>query len=98
MTAPKCGYVRCLIGGTAYVRGADQETSQASFVPQSPARSPVAAISVIAACAIVAAFVSAVLILGPFKQSRVAPLSAAGETVIAHDVDLEPAAGRPRTA
>ena len=58
----------------------------------------VAAISVIAACAVVAAFVSAVLILGPLKQSRVAPLSAAGETVIAHDVDLEPARNEsPRT-
>src|SRR5262245_30879204 len=51
----------------------------------------VATISVIAACAVVAAFVSAVFILAPSKQSRVAPLSAAGEMVIAHDVDLEPA-------
>jgi hypothetical protein len=57
-----------------------------------------AAISVIAACAVVAAFVSAVLVLEPLKEARVAPLTTARETVIAHDLDLEPARDEsPRT-
>jgi hypothetical protein len=51
----------------------------------------VAAISVIAAFAVVAAFVGAVLFLEPLRAARVEPLKAANEAVLAHDVDLEPA-------
>ncbi|HEU5257265.1 MAG TPA: PEP-CTERM sorting domain-containing protein [Vicinamibacterales bacterium] len=51
----------------------------------------VAAISVIAACAVVAAFVCAVLFLEPLQEARVELLKAATEAVLAHDVDLEPA-------
>src|SRR5258705_8471260 len=51
----------------------------------------VAAISVIAAFAVVAAFVAAVLVLEPLKEARVAPLTTADETVLAHDLDLEAA-------
>ena len=58
----------------------------------------VAAISVVAACAVVAAFVCAVLVLEPLKEARVAPLTAAPETVLAHDLELEPARDEsPRT-
>jgi len=56
------------------------------------------AIAVIAAFAVIGAFVSAVLFLGPLKEARVEPLAAAHETVLAHDVDLEPARdASPRT-
>jgi len=51
----------------------------------------VAAISVIAACAVVAAFVCAVLFLEPLQEARLEPLKAATEAVLAHDLDLEPA-------
>ena len=50
-----------------------------------------AAVSVVAAIAVVAGFVAAALCLAPLKGARVAPLSAASETVLAHDLDLEPA-------
>ena len=50
-----------------------------------------AAMSVIAAFAVVGAFVSAVLFLEPLKEARIEPLAAANETVLAHDLDLEPA-------
>jgi len=52
----------------------------------------VAAISVIAACAVVAAFVCAVLFLEPLQEARLEPLKAANAAVLAHDLDLEPAA------
>jgi len=47
--------------------------------------------AVIAAIAVVSAFVSAVLYLEQLKEARVDPLAAANETVLAHDLDLEPA-------
>jgi hypothetical protein len=47
--------------------------------------------SVIAAFAVVGAFVSAVLFLEALKEARVEPLAAANETVLAHDLELEPA-------
>jgi hypothetical protein len=56
-----------------------------------------AAISVVAVFAVVAAFVSAVLFLEPLQEARIAPLTTAGETVIAHDLDLEPRDASPRT-
>jgi hypothetical protein len=51
----------------------------------------VAAISVIAACAVVAAFVCAVLWLEPLQEARVEPLTTANEAVLARDIELEPA-------
>jgi hypothetical protein len=51
----------------------------------------VAAISVIAAGVVVAAFVCAVLFLEPLQEARIEPLKAATEAVLAHDFDLEPA-------
>jgi len=56
----------------------------------------VAAISVIAACAVVAAFVCAVLFLEPLQEARLEPLKAATEAILAHDLDLEP--GRDEAA
>ena len=54
--------------------------------------------AVIAAIAVVSAFVSAVLYLEQLKEARVDPLAAANETVLAHDLDLEPARDEsPRT-
>jgi len=47
--------------------------------------------SIVAAVAVIGGFVSAALFLAPLKEAQVAPLSAASETVLAHDVDLEPA-------
>ena len=51
----------------------------------------IAAISVTAAFAVVAAFVCAVLFLEPLQEARLEPLTAATEAVLAHDLELEPA-------
>jgi hypothetical protein len=57
-----------------------------------------AALSVVAAFAVVAAFISAVVFLEPLNEPAVAALTTDGETVIAHDVDLEAARDEsPRT-
>jgi hypothetical protein len=48
-----------------------------------------AAISVVAAFVVVCAFVAAVLVLEPLNEPDVALLTTAGESVIAHDLDLQ---------
>src|SRR5262245_39578133 len=50
-----------------------------------------AAISVISAFVVIAAFAAAVLVLGPLNQARVAPLTTGSEAVIANGVNLEAA-------